>query len=116
MGQGKRRNGLGCDRGVKKGGDMDLKNHRIVLLEQVPPDERETLLYCFYCRSCPYHGKKVKAVAAVEILYPSNRIFYSGICGNHAEAYPRTEEDDVERKPLLCPHCFNRDGTRREQH
>lgn len=100
---------------------MDIKNHRIVLLEQVPPEEQETILYCFYCRSCPYHGKKVKAVAAIEItspeieaFAPGEGIFYSGICCTHAEVYPRTEED-VERKPLLCPHCFNRDGTRREQ-
>ena len=100
---------------------MDIKNHRMVLLEQVPPDERQAIMYCFYCRSCPYHGKKVKAVAAVEITTPAIEAFapgkgisFTGICSNHAEAYPRTEEE-AERKPLLCPHCFNRDGTRREQ-
>lgn len=83
------------------------RKRRIVALEQVPQDQQDLVKNCFYCH-CPKHDKKVKAVAAVEAIYPSGRIFFYGICGYHAEAYPLTEEQ-VQQRPIRCPFCFPRE-------
>jgi hypothetical protein len=84
-----------------------MKERRIVAVEQVPMDKRKFVESCFYC--CPkHHPTPVKAVAAVEVmeLWGIGPLFF-GICGNHAEVYPFTEEE-VKKRPMVCPHCFPR--------
>lgn len=87
---------------------MSENRRRIIRLDEVPEEERRDT--CFYCY-CPKHRKHKsdlsRAVAAVEVTAPTGRLFYYGICGNHAEVYPRTEEEEA-RKPMLCPLCYPR--------
>lgn len=83
-----------------------MNKRRIVLLEQVPPSQRESVSTCFYCY-CPKHPKNVKAVAAVEVEPPSGQKLFFGICGNHAEMYPRSEEE-AKMPTMVCPQCFPR--------
>lgn len=83
------------------------KQRRIVLLEEVSPDQRDftSVQNCFYCY-CPKHTRKVKAVAAVEVDIAGEKMFF-GICGNHAEVYELTEEQE-RVSPMLCPYCYPR--------
>lgn len=81
-----------------------MNTRRIIPLSQVNPERRDEITTCFYCY-CPKHAKKSKAVAAVETTTPSGQVLYYGICGNHAEVYPFTEEEK-KQKPMVCVYCF----------
>jgi len=83
-----------------------MKRRQIVPLEQVSPDQQNLVTNCLYC-SCPKHPKSVKAVAAVEVEMAYSHNLYFGICGNHAEVYPLTEEEK-KHKPMVCIQCFPR--------
>lgn len=81
------------------------RQRSIVPLEQIPSDQQDSVKNCFYCY-CPKHPKKPRpvAVAAVKVEGLS---LYSGICSNHAEVYPFTEEER-QKQPMRCPYCFPR--------
>ena len=87
-----------------------MSERRILAREQVPSDQQETILHCFYCY-CPKHPRERKAVAAIEakmVLCGQTVRHYYGICGYHAEVYPFTEEERQQR-PMYCSSCFPRE-------
>jgi hypothetical protein len=70
------------------------KKRRIIHLHKVPQDAQHLVKNCFYCYSPRAGGRQVKAVVAVEVAVgnPSHSSLFFGICGNHAEVSPLSEE------------------------
>jgi hypothetical protein len=89
-----------------------MSTRRIIPLDQVEPDQQHLTQNCSFCY-CPKQPKKpkTKAVMAVEVEVgtPCHSRLYIGICGNHAEVYPLTEEEE-EKHPMWCPDCFPRNS------
>lgn len=85
-----------------------MNERRIIPLAQVPESAQHFVQTCFY-HTCPKHHREVKAVAAVKVegLMEGCPALYFGICGNHAEVYPFTDEE-ARKHPMRCPHCFPR--------